>query len=105
MSIPTHVTGGAIHIQDASLTPEGYEQITSLTTAIGLTVPANARMALIQVLAQDVRWRDDGTDPTTGVGMLISAGNEFWYTGDLDAIKFIELVADSEINVAYYSTP
>ena len=105
MSIPTHITGGVINIQDASLTPEGYEQITALTPVAGLTVPGDARMALIQVLTESVRWRDDGTDPTTTVGMLVTAGNEFWYTGDLSTIKFLEVTANAEVNVAYYSTP
>jgi len=103
MSIPTRVKSGVISIQDAPLTPKGYEQIAP-STATGLTVPAGASMALIQSVTQNVRWRDDGTSPTSSVGMRISAGEEFWYTGDLDAIEFIEEVASAELNVSYYST-
>lgn len=104
MSIPTRVKGGVIQIQDAPLIPKGYEQITDVSSATGLTVPADATMALIQAVTQNVRWRDDGTSPTSSIGMRISAGEEFWYTGDVDAIKFIEEVASAELNVSYYST-
>lgn len=103
MSIPTRVEGGIIQIQDAPLVPKGYEQIAP-STATSLTVPGGATMALIQAVTQNVRWRDDGPSPTASVGMRISAGEEFWYIGDIDAIKFIEEVASAELNVSYYST-
>lgn len=105
MSIPTRVKSGVITIQDALLTPKAnYEQITDLSSKVGLTVPSGATMALIQAVTQNVRWRDDGTSPTASVGMRISAGEEFWYTGNIDAIEFIEEVASAELNVSYYST-
>jgi len=104
MSIPTRVKGGVIQIQDALLIPKGYEQIADVSSAKGLTVPAGATMALIQAVTQNVRWRDDGTSPTSSVGMKISAGEEFWYTGNVDAIEFIEEVASAELNISYYST-
>ena len=103
MSIPTRVKGGVIQIQDAPLVPKGYQQLTP-DSATGLTVPGGATMALIQAVTQNVRWRDDGTNPETALGMRISAGEEFWYTGNLDAIKFIEEVASTQLNVSYYST-
>lgn len=103
MSIPTRVKGGVIQIQDAPLIPEGYEQITDVSSVTTLTVPGSATMALIQAVTQNVRWRDDGSSPTASIGMRISAGEEFWYTGNIDAIKFIEEVASAELNVSYYS--
>ena len=42
----------------------GYQQITSLSSATGLTVPQGATLALIVPETQNVRWRDDGTNPT-----------------------------------------
>jgi hypothetical protein len=104
MSIPVRVKSGTIQIQDATLLPEGYEQVTSLSTATSLTVPSGARMALIQASVQSIRWRDDATPPTPSVGMRISAGEEFWYTGNLDAIQFIEEIAGGKLNVSYYSS-
>lgn len=104
MSIPTRVKSGVISIQDATLIPKAAYQQLSPSGVTALTVPSGASSALIQAVAQNVRWRDDGTNPSASVGMRISAGEEFWYTGDLDAIKFIEEVASAELNVSYYST-
>ena len=55
----------------------GYEQITSLSSTKGLTLPAvdangmkcTPAIAIIIAEAQGVRWRDDGTAPTASVGM------------------------------------
>ncbi len=82
--------------------PLGYEQITGLSAAKGLTVPAAATVCKIVALTQAVRWRDDGTDPTATVGMPLAVDTELQYGGDLSAIKFIEQTASAEINVSYY---
>jgi len=88
---------------DATLTPVGYEQIADVSTpAKALTVPTGARVAIIQAVAQNVRWRDDGTDPDATTGMRLEAGSSIVYTGDLDAIKFFEEAASAELNVSYY---
>lgn len=80
----------------------GYQQITSLAAAAALTVPDGAQRARIQPTAQAVRWRDDGTNPTSTVGMQIAAGTETTYDGDLSALRFIEEAASAVLNVAYY---
>ena len=89
----------------------GYQQISSLSAATGLTVPArdpngNAQQptfALIIAETQGVRWRDDGTDPTASVGMPLAAGVPLQYDGDLTKIKFIEQTASAKLNVSYYA--
>lgn len=86
----------------------GYQQITSLAAATSLTVPSNLldgnpTFAIIQAEAQAVRWRDDGTDPTASVGMVIPSGGELRYDGDLRAIRFIESSASAKLNVSFYS--
>jgi hypothetical protein len=98
------MSGASQHvaISDKRLTPMGYQQIDDVSAAVGLAVPSGADRALIQVLGQNVRWRDDGTDPTASVGMRRAAGDELFYTADLAAIKFIEEAAGAEINVVYY---
>jgi hypothetical protein len=103
--------------------PLGYQQI-STAAATGLTVPkgsapgeapqaagvgsatSGAVFAVIAPEIGDVRWRDDGVDPTTSVGMLLSAGTILIYTGKLQAIKFINAVAASgaKVNVSYYAS-
>jgi len=80
----------------------GYQQITNLSAAVGLTVPQGATRALIAPLSKDIRWRDDGVNPTASVGMPVTAGTYLSYDGNLQNIKFIETSASAEINVTYY---
>ena len=83
--------------------PVGYQQITSLSAAVGLTVPAGARSAVIAAETQAVRWRDDGTNPSATVGMPLPVATLLEYSGDLAAIKFFEQAASAKLNVSYYS--
>lgn len=88
----------------------GYQQITSLSAASGLTVPTLApdgsfqkpTFALIVAETQGVRWRDDGTAPTASVGMPLAAGVPLQYDGDLNKIQFIEQAASAKLNISYY---
>lgn len=81
----------------------GYQQITSLSSSTALTVPAGTQMALVQAESQAVRWRDDGTDPTATVGMVLGAGETLEYTASqLGVVEFIEVAASAKLNIAYY---
>ena len=87
----------------------GYQQITDLTSAVGLTVPSLDRtglnqmptFALITPLTGNVRWRDDGIAPTGSVGMPLAAGVTLQYDGDLRGIKFINNGGTAELNISY----
>lgn len=89
----------------------GYQQIGTLTSATGLTVPSvdvnglscKPSLAIITAETKGVRWRDDGVDPTSTVGMPLAAGVTLQYDGDLTKIKFIEQEASAKLNVSYYS--
>lgn len=89
----------------------GYQQITSLSSAQSLTVPARdmlgnkqqATIALITPETQGVRWRDDGTAPTASVGMPLAAGVTLQYDGDLTKIQFIEQTSSAKLNISYYA--
>ncbi len=81
----------------------GYQQITSLSAATGLTIPQGTTLALIVPETQNVRWRDDGTNPTASVGMPIFVGASLSYDGDLNRIKFIESTAGATLNISYYA--
>lgn len=87
--------------------PIAYQQITVTNTAIGISAPTKtgANAAMLQVEAAQIRWRDDGTDPTASVGMLMSPGDPpFPYSGNLSAIKFIRVSATSgTLNASLYS--
>lgn len=98
-----------MNVKDANLIPVGYEQTADLSTAQTLTVPVNARAAIIQAVDNDVSWRDDGTPATassggSGGGMILAAGSDFFYIGQLEKLSFIEAVAASTayVNVSYY---
>jgi hypothetical protein len=89
----------------------GYQQITDLSSAVGLTVPAvdiagNKVMptrAFIVAEGNNIRWRDDGTNPTASVGMILIQNNVLSYDGDLNKIKFIQTGASAKLNVSYYA--
>lgn len=85
----------------------GYQQLSSLSSAAALTVPAGATIAEICVETASVRYRDDGTNPTTSVGMLVAPASStipscFQYGGPLAAIKFIAVSGSPVIDVSYY---
>lgn len=89
------------------MNPLGYQQITSLGSSTALTVPSDpekqpAEKAIISPESQSVRWRDDGTAPTTTVGYLLTAGSELEYDGDLSKLRFIETAASAKLNICYY---
>jgi hypothetical protein len=50
-----------------------------------------------------VRWRDDGTNPTSAVGMPVPISTVLSYDGDLQRIRFIEQAASAKLNVSYYA--
>lgn len=80
------------------------EQISQgASTASGLTVPAAARSAFVTMGANPVRFRSDGTDPTTSVGHYVAANGNLELFGDeLNTIKFISTTSTSNIFVTYY---
>jgi len=82
----------------------GYRQVTNLSSAAGLPdIPKEATLALIVPETQNVRWRDDGTDPTASVGMPIFVGASLSYDGDLNKIRFIQETASAKLNISYYA--
>ena len=81
----------------------GYQQITSLSAATALTVPAGTSLALVQAESQNVRWRDDGTNPTASVGCILLSSQTLEYdAAQLAAVKFIEVASGAKLNIAYY---
>lgn len=84
--------------------PLGFQQITDLSSAVGLTVPPGTTFALITCSGQAVRFRDDGTDPTDAIGVLMPTGvAAFEYSGALSAIKFIETASAATLEILYYN--
>lgn len=104
MSVPgTPIIGGGA-------TPLGYQQISAATlaTATKLTVPTGAVVAYVSVDTAAVRWRDDGTAPTTAIGMQIigtaTLSPVVAFAGaSMTAVQFILVGAGAPLlNVSYY---
>lgn len=88
---------------DGFVEPAGYTQITSVSSAVSLgTIPDGTKLTLIQAESQNVRWRDDGTNPTTTVGMLLQAGQTLVYNGNPARVRVIETTASASVNVSFY---
>jgi hypothetical protein len=96
--------------------PLGYQALTvGSSTAVGFSFTApqlvavaiadNCNYAIIQNPHASITalWRDDGTDPTTTVGMQLRAGQELQYAGDLRAIKFIAASSEISLNISIYA--
>jgi len=93
-----------MNIRDEVRKPVGYGQDASFASASALpAIPPKARIALIQAEGDSLRWRDDGTNPTTSVGMILATGETFLYIGDLSRIKIVESSTNSTVNVSYYA--
>ena len=99
------VRNGALNVVDGRRKPTGWQKVTGLSSATGLTVPPDTvtQIALIQPEGANVRFRDDGTNPTASTGMLLTAGSFMEYNGDLSLLKFIEVSASASLNVLYYA--
>lgn len=90
--------------------PIGYTQITVGGAAVGLgsgslgAIPVDTIMALIEVEAAAIRWRDDGTPPTANVGMPLYPNQEFQYSvaGGFSQIQFIAQSGTATLNVTFY---
>lgn len=80
----------------------GYQQLSSLSSAAGLTPPSGSVEAFVICTGQTVYWRDDGTAPTATIGMPLPINTPFPYTANLVAIKFIQTQASAVCNVSYF---
>ena len=88
----------------AANVPMGFSQTTVLTSSVPLLlIPGGSTLAIIQCQGQPVRWRDDGTAPTSTVGMLMNVGDVLRYDGPIEKLRFIETAASATLNVSFYS--
>lgn len=82
--------------------PISFQQLAVPAGAVFLTPPAGAQFAIITVETAAVRWRDDGTAPTSTIGMLQAIGSTFTYFGNLAKIQFIQVAAGASLDITYY---
>jgi hypothetical protein len=108
-----------LDIDAGGLTAYAFETITVSTTALGITstlltvtptqngagdLKRHAKRALLSIETNSIRIRMDGTDPTAGVGHLLTAGDYFWVTGEdaLRKLRMIRASADASVSVTLY---
>lgn len=83
-------------------TPTGYQQITDVSAATALTVPAGSQSAVVAVSAQAVRMLPNGDDPTDSVGFPVAAGTVLNFLGGLANLRFIEVTGGAVLDVLYF---
>lgn len=89
--------------------PAGYQAISATSsTAVGCTIPAavapgsTSNYTFFVCETTNVRWRDDGIDPTPTVGTPLAAGAAFDYDGPPQSIKFISTGSAATVHANYY---
>ena len=70
--------------------PTGFERISDLAAVVSLSPPDDSLIATIQAEHGHVRWRDDGSNPTGDIGMLLLDKTEMVYDGNLRALELIQ---------------
>lgn len=102
LSQTSGTTGGAgVYVTSQATTSSG----ASLTSG---GIPPGATTAFLQGELADIRWRDDGGAPTTGIGNLVHGGVAntgvagIVYTGRLSALRFIAASGTPVLDIAFY---
>lgn len=98
---------GAQMIPGEFATPLGFCQLSPVSaTALascnsGAGIPSGANAISMQAATAAASYRDDGTAPTSSVGMQLPAGQlPIWYSGTLSKLQFIS--ATGTVNVLFY---
>lgn len=96
------VTGGVPQaVKTGAYTSAGAGQYAlSIASSTALTPPSGSLAAEICVETAAARYTDDGTTPTSSIGIPVPAGSCFQYAGLLSAFKIIG--SGATIDVSYY---
>lgn len=87
---------------DAS-TATGYQQITSLATAVTIAPGAGSTYCNVTTEGAAVRFRGDGTAPTAAVGMPLEVGQVAAFRlSAFTALQFIQQAATATLDVDCY---
>lgn len=86
------------------LRPLGYVQVpvpvNSITTLPA--VPDGVSLALFKVEVAAIRYRDDGVDPTSAVGMPLLPGESMTYDAVMADIRMTGQTTGAIANVSFY---
>ena len=88
---------------------DNYQQITDLSSATSLTIPDSDfhpfSGCVIHAEGGNIRWRNDGTSPTSTVGNLIYDTGSMVVGERLAEVQLIEVTANTKANVYYFINP
>ncbi len=82
----------------------GFETLSVGDAAVALaSVPVTAVRAFITVQDDEIRFRADGSAPSSSVGHLLTPDDVLLLesAADLASVKFIRVTADATISVSY----
>lgn len=95
---------------DAAFDALGVGQLTSISSATLVNtvtggIPAGTQVVVLQPETQNVRYRDDGTSPTTAIGLILVANTMYEFTiSQIARMSVIEVAATAKLNIAFYGT-
>ena len=100
--------GGVVTTRKIEDIPQGFEQLAVLTTATKLaSIPDKATKAIMTVEDATLRFRDDGTDPTSTVGLRVFIAGTIILNSRQALTNFRAIrtgSTNSELNVNYYES-
>ncbi len=104
-AIPVWFPGGGAPVPPGSAIVE-YVQVEDLSSAVPLTAPEGADVAVVQVNAGIVRYRRDGVAPTGDVGMLLYAtGPNVAFYAPFDDLEFIQKTGSTaSLNIEWWNS-
>ena len=87
--------------------PIDYQALTVSTSVVSLTIPAGANACVITAETASVRYRSDGTDPTSTTGAIFfqNASAAFKGLALMKALEFIRIStasSDATLHINYY---
>jgi hypothetical protein len=90
--------------QFAAASIDASTLLSTITVGGVAGIPEGTAFVRIVPEAQAIRWRDDGTAPTTTVGQPLAVGAELIYYGKgLKNFRVIGQVANAVLNVTFYA--
>lgn len=86
-----------------TVAPSGGTGLTLTLTWADDVMPDGTTSILINAETQNVRWRDDGVDPTAAVGQLLVAGASIALdVQTTELFKVIEVTTSAKLNITFY---
>jgi hypothetical protein len=84
----------------------GYCQL-SVTTSVSIStcsggVPSGAAIAYVTTEGNAIRYRDDGTAPTTSVGVPVAVGAQLIYSGNVAALQIVAQAGTAVVDIGFY---